>query len=92
MDGALHITHLHISYLCKYVKDKLYFAQNAYAQNIFSLIFNDFDYIGISWSFIGNGDVAIYYVRDSTNSRFFRITLMIGPGYNGSMISIEKLI
>lgn len=49
-------------------------------------------YIGTSWSFIGNGDVAIYYVRDTTNSRFFRITLMIGPGYNGSMISIEKLI
>lgn len=49
-------------------------------------------YIGTSWSFIGNGDVAIYYVRDTTNSRFFRITLMIGPGYNGNMISIEKLI
>ena len=49
-------------------------------------------YIGSAWSFVGNGDVAIYYVRDTTNSRFFRITLMIGPGYNGSMISIEKLI
>ena len=63
-----------------------------YFSDVAQTINGTYGYIGISWSFIGNGDVAIYYVRDSTNSRFFRITLMIGPGYNGSMISIEKLI
>jgi hypothetical protein len=63
-----------------------------YFSDVAQTINGTYAYIGISWSFIGNGDVAIYYVRDSTNSRFFRITLMIGPGYNGSMISIEKLI
>ena len=34
-ESHLHITHLHISYLCKYVKDKLNFTQNTFAQ-IFS--------------------------------------------------------
>jgi hypothetical protein len=63
-----------------------------YFSDVAQTINGTYAYIGISWSFVGNGDVAIYYVRDSTNSRFFRITLMIGPGYNGSMISIEKLI
>ncbi len=63
-----------------------------YFSDVAQTINSTYAYIGTSWSFIGNGDVAIYYVRDSTNSRFFRITLMVGPGYNGSMISIEKLI
>jgi hypothetical protein len=47
---------------------------------------------GVTWSFGREGDVAIYYIRDYTNSRFFRITLMIGPSYLNNMISIEKLI
>jgi len=47
---------------------------------------------GQTWSFGQEGDVAIYYIRDYTNSRFFRITAMIGPGYSSNMISIEKLI
>jgi hypothetical protein len=47
---------------------------------------------GVTWSFGREGDVAIYYIRDNTNGRFFRITVMIGPGYFNNMISIEKLI
>ena len=47
---------------------------------------------GQTWSFGQEGDVAIYYIRDYTNGRFFRITAMIGPGYSSNMISIEKLI
>jgi hypothetical protein len=51
-----------------------------------------FTHIGTTWSFAGNGDVAIYHVRDLTNMRYFRITLMVGPGYSNNMISIEKII
>ena len=51
-----------------------------------------FAHIGTTWGFAQNGDVAVYYVRDSTNSRFYRITLMVGPNYSSNMISIEKLI
>ena len=47
---------------------------------------------GMTWSFGQEGDVQIYYIRDYTNGRFFRITVMIGPGYSSNMISIEKLI
>ena len=47
---------------------------------------------GVTWSFGREGDVAIYYIRDNTNGRFFRITVMIGPSYLNNMISIEKLI
>lgn len=55
-------------------------------------ITSTFAYIGTSWGFRCSGDIAVYYVRDSTNNRFYRITLMVGPGYNSNMISIEKLI
>lgn len=51
-----------------------------------------FAHIGTTWGFSQNGDVAVYYVRDTTNSRFYRITLMVGPNYTSNMISIEKLI
>jgi hypothetical protein len=47
---------------------------------------------GVTWSFGHEGDLQVYYVRDYTNGRFFRITVMIGPGYSSNMISIEKLI
>jgi len=47
---------------------------------------------GVTWSFGQEGDLAVYYIRDYTNGRFFRITVMIGPGYSSNMISIEKLI
>ena len=47
---------------------------------------------GVTWSFGQEGDVQVYYIRDYTNGRFFRITVMIGPGYSSNMISIEKLI
>lgn len=43
-------------------------------------------------NFLGEGDTAIYVLRDNTNSRVYRITLMIGGGYNNNMISIERLI
>jgi hypothetical protein len=44
-----------------------------------------------SWGFTGDGDLAVYWVRDTTNLRFWRFTLMVGPGYNNNLILIERL-
>jgi len=44
------------------------------------------------WNFTGAGDISTYILTDTTNSKSYRITLQIGPGYNSSMISIERLI
>ncbi len=44
-----------------------------------------------SWSFPTEGDTSQYNILDKTNSRFYRVTLMIGAGYNDNFISIERL-
>jgi hypothetical protein len=44
------------------------------------------------WSFPNAGDGSTYLVNDTTNQRFYRVTLMIGPGYTKNFISIERLI
>jgi hypothetical protein len=44
------------------------------------------------WSFPNAGDTSTYILTDTTNSRAYRITLMVGSGYNNNMISIERLI
>lgn len=43
------------------------------------------------WSFGSVGDTPVYYMNDTTNNRFYRITLMIGYGYNNNFICIERL-
>ena len=43
------------------------------------------------YHFPNAGDGSVYLVNDVTNNRFYRITLMIGPGYNNNFISIERL-
>lgn len=43
------------------------------------------------WSFPNAGDGSVYLINDITNTRFYRITLMIGHGYNNNFISIERL-
>jgi hypothetical protein len=65
-----------------------------YFSEINQTINSTFAYLGTTWSFGGDGALAVYYLRDTTNSRFYRITLMTGavPNYTGNMISIEKLI
>jgi hypothetical protein len=65
-----------------------------YFSEINQVINSTFAYLGVTWNFGGDGAVAVYYLRDTTNSRFYRITLMTGavPNYTGNMISIEKLI
>ena len=44
-----------------------------------------------SWSFAGMGDMSTYVLNDTTNSRCYRITLIIGGGYTNNFISIERL-
>jgi hypothetical protein len=51
-----------------------------------------FAHLGTTWGFAQSGDVANYFVRDSTNLRFWRITLMVGPSYFNNFISIERLL
>jgi hypothetical protein len=43
------------------------------------------------YSFPNQGDGSVYLINDVTNWRFYRVTLMIGPGYNNNFISIERL-
>lgn len=43
------------------------------------------------WSFPNAGDGSVYLVNDYNNQRFYRVTLMIGAGYNNNFISIERL-
>jgi hypothetical protein len=43
------------------------------------------------WSFTTEGDGAYYTIVDKTNSRVYRITTMIGSGFNNNFISIERL-
>ena len=44
-----------------------------------------------NWNFAAHGDTAHYHIRDKTNNRFYRVTMMIGIGYNSNFISIERL-
>jgi hypothetical protein len=37
------------------------------------------------------GDGSVYIANDYTNGRVYRITLLIGVGYNNNFISIERL-
>lgn len=44
------------------------------------------------WSFGSVGDTPVYLMNDTTNNRFYRITVMIGYGYSNNFISIERLL
>ncbi len=48
--------------------------------------------LAINWNFAAQGDLATYIINDTTNSRTYRITMMIGGSYNNNMISIERLV
>jgi hypothetical protein len=42
-------------------------------------------------NFVAHGDTAQYQIRDKTNNRFYRVTMMIGISYISNFISIERL-
>jgi len=44
------------------------------------------------WSFPNAGDGSTYNIQEVATQRFYRVTLMIGPGYTKNFISIERLI
>jgi hypothetical protein len=44
-----------------------------------------------NWSFPTHGDMVQVNLRDKTNNRFYRVTMMIGAGYISNFISIERL-
>jgi hypothetical protein len=43
------------------------------------------------WNFTAEGNTAQYTIYDKTNSRMYRVTMMIGPAYLSNFISIERL-
>jgi hypothetical protein len=43
------------------------------------------------YHFPNAGDGSVYIANDYTNGRVYRITLLIGVGYNNNFISIERL-
>ncbi len=43
------------------------------------------------WHFAGEGDTIQYSILDKTSNRMYRVTLMIGAGYNNNFICIERL-
>lgn len=44
-----------------------------------------------AWSFPNAGDGSVYNIQDVNTQRFYRVTLMIGPGYAKNFICIERL-
>ena len=65
-----------------------------YSDKSFTIDAN-YGYIGgVTWSFGTDGDLSVYYVRDTTNQRFYRFTLMVGnvTAYTNNFISIERLL
>lgn len=44
-----------------------------------------------NWNFPTHGDMVQVNLRDKTNNRFYRITMMIGSGYVSNFICIERL-
>jgi hypothetical protein len=44
-----------------------------------------------SWDFTGQADTSTYIISDTTNSRVYRVILMIGGSYLNNFISIERL-
>jgi hypothetical protein len=43
------------------------------------------------WNFPTHGDMVQMNIRDKTNSRFYRVTMMIGASYLSNFLSIERL-
>lgn len=50
-----------------------------------------FQYLNPVWDFMQQGDTAVYHLHDTTNGRCYRITLIVGNGYNNNIITLERL-
>lgn len=47
--------------------------------------------LAINWNFLSAYDTITYIINDTTNTRMYRVMVMIGPSYNNNFISIERL-
>lgn len=79
------------------ISGQAYWSNGAYQGNYTALYWNgnalttSWQQI-FSWSFPWANDVAIYSIRDETNRRYYRVTLVIGPGYKKNNIIMERLV
>jgi hypothetical protein len=49
-------------------------------------------YLKPSWDFINSGATDVWIINDVSNTIAWRISLIIGIGYNNNMISIERIL
>ena len=85
-NGFTGVASAHASYAYSYYT---YYSERSFSVN------GTFRYIGdVAWGFATDGDLAVYYIKDIANARFWRITLMVGPtgGATNNFISIERLL
>lgn len=79
------------------ISGQAYWSNGAYAGNYTALYWNGNTLNTtwqqpFTWSFPWANDVAVYSVRDETNRRYYRVTLVIGPGYKKNFIVMERLV
>jgi hypothetical protein len=79
------------------ISGQSYWSNGAYAGNYSALYWNGNTLTTtwqqiFSWSFPWANDRAVYSVMDLTNRRYYRVTLIIGPGYKKNNIIMERLI
>ena len=79
------------------ISGQSYWSNGAYAGNYSALYWNGntlnttWQQI-FSWSFPWANDRAVYSVMDLTNRRYYRVTLIVGPGYKKNFIIMERLV
>ena len=79
---------LHTGYATSYNGSSNQFNNYGNGSTTFTTSFQYF----YNWNFTYGGDTIIYHLNDTSNMRCYRITCMIGLGYNNNMISIERLV
>ena len=79
------------------ISGQAYWSNGAYQGNYTALYWNgntlttSWQQI-FTWSFPWANDKAVYSVMDLNNRRYYRITLIIGPGYKKNNIIMERLV
>lgn len=79
------------------ISGQSYWSNGAYAGNYSALYWNGntlnttWQQI-FSWNFPWANDKAVYSVMDLTNRRYYRVTLIVGPGYKKNFIIMERLV
>lgn len=79
------------------ISGQCYWSNGAYAGNYSALYWNGNTLTTawqqiFTWSFPWANDKAVYSIMDLTNRRYYRVTLIIGPGYKKNNIIMERLV